>query len=191
MRPDVTTLLHRARENDADALDQVLPLLYDELRALARSQRAQRGSGETLNTTALVHEAYERMARSESRIADRKHFFRLAARVMRSVLVDHARAQQALKRGGDRPPPAEIDEERVAARPLVPHDRVAETLALDDALTRLAALDERQARVVELRYFVGLSIPETAEVMDLSPATVKRAWTVARAWLHREMTRGE
>ena len=178
MNHEVTLLLERARDGDPDALDRLVPLVYDELRALARRQRQQRGADETLNTTALVHEAYERMSNADSDYANRQHFFRVAARVMRSVIVDRARAQNAIKRGGgDRP--LALDEER-----LVPPDRADEVLALDEALSQLSALSERQGEVVQLRYFVGLTIPETAEVLGISPATVKREWTVARAWLH-------
>ena len=183
MPHDVTLLLDRARDGDATALDELLPLVYDELRRLARSQRHRGGAPETLNTTALVHEAYEKLARHDGGWADRPHFFRVAARAIRQVIVDGARARRAAKRGGgvpDRP----LDGLPLAA-PL-PDD---EALALDEALSRLALLDERQAEVVNLRYFVGLTVPEAAEVLGTSPATVKRDWTAARAWLHREMQR--
>ena len=175
---EVTQLLEQARAGDPDALERLVPLVYDELRALARRQRQRRGADETLNTTALVHEAYEKLARGNGAYADRHHFFRVASRVMRSVIVDHARAARAQKRGGDARPLA-LDEER-----LVPAERAEEVLALDEALDRLAALSPRQGEVVQLRYFVGLTIPETADVLGVSPATVKREWTVARAWLH-------
>ncbi|MEM1056787.1 MAG: sigma-70 family RNA polymerase sigma factor [Bacteroidota bacterium] len=178
MSPDVTLLLERARNGDPEALDRLVPIVYDELRALARSQRHRRGADETLNTTALVHEAYERMAGTETPYVNRQHFFRVAARVMRSVIVDRARAQSAQKRGG-KGRPMELDEER-----LVPPERAEEVIALDEALSRLSMLSERQGEVVQLRYFVGLTIEETAEVLSISPATVKREWTVARAWLH-------
>ena len=184
---EVTRLLALAREGDAAALDRLLPLVYDELRALAARQRRRRGGPETLNTTALVHEAYEKLARAEAAWNDRTHFFRVAARAMRQVLVDYARAQQAAKRGGAATPLPFETAEAVGA--VVPADRTDEVVALDEALDRLAALDPRQGEVVELRYFVGLTIPETADVLGLSPATVKRDWTAARAWLHREMSR--
>ena len=180
---DVTRLLAQVREGDTAALERLLPLVYQELRALARRQRSRRGSAETLNTTALVHEAYEKLARQDAGWNDRAHFFRVAAKAMRDVLVDYARQQQAAKRGGKQPDLA-LDEMR-----LVAIERTDEVLALDEALTRLAALDARQSEVVELRYFVGLTIPETAEVLGLSPATIKREWTAARAWLYREMSR--
>ena len=176
----LTRLLGRARDGDADALRALVPLVYDELRALARSQRRRRGAGATVNTTALVHEAYQKLARSANGYADRGHFFRVAARAMREVLVDHARAQSRQKRGGPtRPLP--LDEALVGRAG--PPERV---LALDEALARLRLRDPRQAEVVDLRYFVGLTIPETAEVLGLSPATVKRDWTAARAWLHAD-----
>lgn len=173
----ITRLLDQARDGDREALARMIPLVYDELRALARRQRRRTGPSETINTTALVHEAYEKLARGRKTFADRQHFFRVAARAMRDVLVDHARAQNAQKRGGGEKP-LPLDESR-----LVPPQEAARVLALDEALTRLASLDARQAEIVELRYFVGLTIPEAAEVLDLSAATVKRDWTAARAWL--------
>ena len=178
---EITRLLAQAQEGDRDALTRLIPLVYDELRALAHQQR-RRSSSETLNTTALVHEAYEKLARSKSGFADRRHFLRVAARAMREVIVDHARAQQRAKRGGGvRPLP--LDELR-----LVPPEQAEQVVALDEALTQLTALDARQAEVVELRYFVGLTIPEAADVLGLSPATVKRDWTAARAWLYHTLS---
>ena len=175
---DITSLLARVREGDAGALERLIPLVYDQLRALAHRQRRLRRPGETLNTTALVHEAYERLAGVRLSFADRQHFFRVAARAMRHVLADHARAQSRQKRGGGQPT-LPLDTMR-----LVVSENPEAFLALDEALTRLAERDTRQAEVVELRYFVGLTIPETAEVLALSEATVKRDWTAARAWLH-------
>ncbi len=177
----VTQLLHRVHGGDRQALEDLLPLVYDELHALAHRQR-RRGGSPTLNTTALVHEAYLKMVRPEdARWEDRTHFFRVAATAMRQILVDYALRQRAAKRGGGaRPLP--LDEAL-----FLPEGKAEEVIALDEALGRLAALDERQSRVVELRYFVGFTIPETAEALDLSPATVKREWTVARAWLHHEI----
>ncbi len=178
---DITRLLALAREGDPEALNRLIPVVYEQLRRLAHQQR-RRHAGETLNTTALVHEAYEKLARGDGPFADRQHFFRVAARAMRDVLVDHARAQQRQKRGGGvRPLP--LDEMR-----LVPTEQAGPLLALDEALTRLNGLDARQAHIVELRYFVGLSIPEAADVLGLSEATVKRDWTAARAWLHHELS---
>jgi RNA polymerase sigma factor (TIGR02999 family) len=163
--------------------------LYGELRSVARSQRRRLGALDTVNTTAVVHEAYAKLSDREAPLAvtDRAHFFRIVARAMRDVIVDYARAQHREKRGGaDRP--ATLDESR--ALPAAEDLDAAEVLALDDALTRLAVLDAEVARVVELRYFAGLTIDETAEALDLSPATVKRRWGVARAWLYGEL-RGE
>lgn len=180
--PDVTLLLARAREGDADALDRLIPIVYDELHTLARRQRQRRSSGETINTTALVHEAYVRLSRDGKTFADRQHFFRVAARAMRGVLVDHARTQSRQKRGGDAPV-LSLDAAQVAAPEAGP-----QLLALDEALTHLAAVGERLAEVVELRYFVGLTIPETADVLGLSERTVKREWSAARAWLHHALS---
>ncbi|HYE95782.1 MAG TPA: sigma-70 family RNA polymerase sigma factor [Rubricoccaceae bacterium] len=184
---EITRLLGEVRDGDPAALDRLLPLLYDELRALAHRQRQRHGAPETINTTALVHEAYERLGRSAGQWTDRAHFFRVAAKAMRHILVDYARRRKAAKRGGDRPP-TPLDDVGDSGF-FVPDDRADEVVALDEALSRLAALDPRQGEVVELRYFVGLTVPEAADVLGLSPATVKREWTAARAWLHREMTR--
>jgi RNA polymerase sigma factor (TIGR02999 family) len=182
---DVTRLLAEARAGDPAALDRLLPILYDELHALAHRERLRRGAAETLSTTALVHEAYEKLARADGGWNDRAHFFRVAATAMRQVIVDYARAQHAQKRGGG--PARSL--ENVPPLGLAVEARADEVLALDMALDRLSALDARQSEVVELRYFAGLTVPETADVLDVSPATVKRAWTAARAWLHREIER--
>ena len=179
--PNVTILLEQARAGDAGALDRLLPLVYTELRQLAHRQRSRRGGGETLNTTALVHEAYIKLARQDAGWNDRAHFFRTAARAMRQILVDDALRRRTAKRGGGLPD-AELDEGRVAQEA-----KDDEVVALDEALTRLEALDPRQGEVVTLRYFVGLTIPETADVLGLSAATVKREWTSARAYLHRAL----
>ena len=184
--PDITVLLARAQDGDRAALDRLLPLVYDELRALAHRQRRRTGASETLNTTAVVHEAYAKLAgRTEAHYADRIHFFRVAGRVMRDVLVDYARAQRALKRGGGAPVvPLDVVGPVVDASGGL---RIDEVLSVDDALRQLEALDARQAQVVEYRYFAGLSVEETAEALSVSPATVKRDWTTARAWLHRAL----
>ncbi|HYE94625.1 MAG TPA: sigma-70 family RNA polymerase sigma factor [Rubricoccaceae bacterium] len=179
---DITRLLAQAHDGDADALSRLIPVVYDELHALAQQQRRRRTPGDTLNTTALVHEAYEKLARGGKAFVDRQHFFRVAARVMRGVLVDHARARQRQKRG-DGAAHLPLDEGRLA-----PPEAPDQLLALDEALTRLTALDPRQAEVVELRYFVGLTVPEAADVLGRSEATVKRDWTVARAWLHHALS---
>lgn len=178
---DVTKLLARASQGDVSALDALLPIVYDELRALAHHVRRRSGAAETLNTTALVHEAYEKFARAESNFQDRRHFFRVAAKAMRQIIVNYSLAQKAAKRGGDQKP-LSLEAER-----FVPPEKAGELIALDEALTRLSVLDARLAETVELRYFVGLTISETADVLERSPATVKRDWSTARAWLHDAM----
>lgn len=183
---EVTRLLALAREGDTGALDRLLPLIYDELRVLAHGQRLRSSGADTLNTTALVHEVYEKLSHADAKWNDRAHFFSVAAKAMRQILVDYARAQQVARRGGGaKSIPFEAAE---AAGALIPDDRTDEVVALDEALVRLAALDPRQGEVVELRYFVGLTIPETAEVLGLSPATIKREWIAARAWLYHDMS---
>ena len=183
MTKDVTRLLERLREGEAQAWDELLPLVYDELRRLSRGQRRKARPYETLNTTALVHEAYLKLAARDepAPFQDRQHFFRVAARAMRDVAVDYARRQQAEKRGGGEAP-VTLDEAIDSGE-----QRLSEVLAIEDALQGLEKLDARQAQVVELRYFAGFSIPETAEILGISPATVKREWAAARAWLYRAM----
>ncbi len=179
---DITQLLAQVRQGDTGALERLLPLVYAQLHDLAHRQRANQGASETLNTTALVHEAYEKLARRDGDWNDRNHFFRVAAKAMRDVLVDYSRSQHAAKRGGTNLS-TPLDQTS-----LVADERTSEVLALDEALTRLSLLDPRQGELVELRYFIGLTIPETADVLGISSATVKREWTSARAWLHREMS---
>jgi len=179
----VTELLDAWGHGDRAALDAVVPAVYAMLRQQA--ERALRGQpdGHTLQPTALVHEAYVRLAGLPGSGADtRSQFFAVAAMVMRSILVDHARARQRAKRGGGERPLT------LGAADNVAPDEAVDAVALDEALDRLATQDARKARVVELRYFVGLSIEETAQVLESSPATVKREWTAARAWLRRELT---
>lgn len=179
---DLEQLVDQARQGSEEALAALLPVVYDELRRLAASYLRRERPGQTLQPTALVHEAYLRLAKARDLSwQNRSHFLAIAANSMRQILVERARARHALKRGGagER---ITLDEGRLAA----PAPEV-DVLALDQALTRLAALDTEQARIVELRYFGGLTIEEVAETLDRSPATVKRAWTVARAWLHREL----
>lgn len=160
-----------------------MPLIYDELLGLARGYLRAERSDHTLEPAALVHEAFLRLVEQHSVTwQSRAHFFGIAARLMRRILVDHARRQQAAKRGGGQAHVTLDDDARVTD-----DDPTLDLLAVDEALVRLAALDERQARVVEFRYFAGLDIPETAEALGISPATVKREWQAAKAWLAREL----
>lgn len=184
---DVPTLLDRTRAGDDDALHALVGRLYDELRRIARAQRRRLGAADTVNTTAVVHEAYAKLGRRDAApaFADADHFLRTAARAMRDVIVDHARARHAAKRGGEARPLTLLDGDG-ATGGVDP----AEILSVHDALTALEALDADAARVAELRYFGGLSVEETADALDLSPATVKRRWTVARAWLYRRLADG-
>jgi RNA polymerase sigma factor (TIGR02999 family) len=165
-----------------------MPVVYDELRRQAARYMRREPVGHTLQTTAVVHEAYLRLVEQDSaRWQSRTHFFAVAAQLMRRILVDHARGRQAVKRGGAEGRgaagrlPLEVAEGVPDGQPAV------DVLALDEALRRLAELDPKQSRVVELRYFAGLGIEETAEVLGVSPATVKREWSTARAWLRREL----
>ncbi|MGE0593261.1 MAG: sigma-70 family RNA polymerase sigma factor [Vicinamibacterales bacterium] len=181
---EVTRLLDGLNAGDEQALPRILPLVYDELRRIAARRLHHEPAGHPLQATALVHEAYLRLAgQHEVRWKNRGHFFAVAAQAMRRVLVDHARARLADKRGGvqARVP---LDDVVVASEP-PPGDLVA----LDDALDRLARHDPHQARLVELRFFAGLTVEETADVLGISDTTVKREWRMARAWLHREMSR--
>jgi len=178
----VTGLLQAWGGGDQAALDQLLPIVYDELRRQAQGYLRRENPGHTLQTTALVHEAYLRLVdQRQARWQNRAQFFGIAAQLMRRILVDHARRHQAAKRGGSAIQ-VPFEEEAVAAV-----ESEVDLVALDDALTRLAGLDVQQARVVELRYFTGLGIEETAEALGISPATVKREWQSARAWLCREI----
>jgi RNA polymerase sigma factor (TIGR02999 family) len=181
---DITRLLASISEGDRDALNQLFPVVYAELRALAHRQLARLRPGDTLQTTALVHEAYLKLlgtARPEWH--DRRHFFAVASRAMRQISVDYARAHAAQKRGGNTPA-LRLDEERMPVA-----DRAHELVLLDQALTALESLSQRPARVVELRFFGGLSVEETAAVMDVSERTVKREWQKARAFLFDALRR--
>ncbi len=181
---DITDTFLRWRAGDPRALEALVPMLYDEVRALAASYLRRERAGHTLQATALAHEAFLRlMAQREVSWQNRAHFMGLVAQSMRRVLADHARRHKAAKRGGGRVRVALEDAEPAA--PLAP-----EADDLDAALEDLARLEPRQARVVEMRFYAGLSVEETAEVLGTSPATVKRDWTVARAWLHRELSGG-
>jgi len=180
----VTQLLARWNAGDQSALHDLLPLVYDELRGLARRYLSEERPGHTLQPTALVHEAYLRLVdQSPSAIENRAQFFGIAARLMRQILVDHARSRQASKRGGGNV--ISLDD----STNISPQTNL-NLVALDDALSELARLDERQARIVELRFFAGLSIEETSRVLEISPVTVTRSWTNARLWLRRELNRG-
>jgi RNA polymerase sigma factor (TIGR02999 family) len=182
MAGDLTQLLERWGQGDRGAVGELIPLVYQELHGMARSYLRRERPGHTLQCTALVHEAYVRLSALKGiQWASRAQFFAISARVMRHILVDHARGRRADKRGGG-----------VVAVPLdealtVPAAPDLDLPALDRALSRLAALDERKARIVELRYFGGLSIHEVADATRCSPTTVKREWTIARAWLYREL----
>jgi RNA polymerase sigma factor (TIGR02999 family) len=178
----VGQLVESARRGDEQALSALMPLVYDELRRLAASYMRRERPGQTLQATALVHDAYIRLMQ-DSKLSwqNRSHFFGIAARSMRQILVERARARRAVKRGGNRIR-VTLDAGLLAAgAPAIDLE------AIDEALTRLEALDPELARVVEVRFFGGLSIEEAAEALDVSPATVKRRWTVAKAWLAREL----
>ncbi len=163
-----------------------MPLVYDELRRLAASYLRRERPGQTLQATALVHEAYVRLIGEKAQTwQNRNHFLAIAALSMRQILVQRARARHATKRGGD-PIRIELDDQLLPASATGAQDEI-DLVALDAALDKLAALDQRQAKVVELRYFGGLSVEESAAALDISPATVKRDWTLARAWLKREL----
>jgi RNA polymerase sigma-70 factor (ECF subfamily) len=182
---NVTKLLVQWSKGDRGALEALVPLVYDELRRLARFYLKQEKQNHTLSSTALVHEAYLRLVNQKDVTwQNRAHFFGVAAQMMRRILVDHARRHGYAKRGGGAMTLA-LDE-AVAT----PQRREVDLVALDDALDSLAKLDERQSRMVELRYFGGLSIEETSEVLGVSAPTVKREWASARAWLYREISRG-
>lgn len=182
---DVTRLLAAASGGDGHAMSALFDVLYRELRRLAVAAMRLERRDHTLQPTALVHEAYVRLADERTPLESRQHFFGVAAIAMRRILVEHARARHAAKRGGHAPR-VSIDDIDVAM-PLA--DDAVDITALDAALTALAALDPRQARIVELRFFAGLTVEETAGVVGLSTRTVKREWQMSRAWLRREMAR--
>ena len=182
VREDVTQVLEQLKGGDRHAADKLLPMVYDEFRALARHYLAQERANHTLQPTALVHEAYMKLV-DQTRVdwQGKSHFFAVAAQAMRRILVDHARSRQREKRGGGRA--RVILDEAVALSPQKDED----VLALDEALERLAKLDPRQAKVVELRFFGGLNVEEVAEALGVSKRTVEGDWTFARAWLSREL----
>lgn len=184
---DVTGLLIEWRQGDKAALDRLTPLVYDGIRRIAHRYVQREREGQTLETTALVNEAYLRLAGSQNiDWQNRAHFFAVTAQVMRRILIDHARRRHYAKHGGDMQRVA-FDEAIAMAAPLMSQPRAVELVALDEALDELAKLDPRKSRVVELRYFGGLSLDETAEVLKISPMTVRRDWRAAKAWLFRRM----
>ncbi len=178
----ITQLLTRFRRGDPDAEGELLPAVYGELRRLAQNSLKRERPNHTLSPSALVHEAYLRLAGSDQPDwQDRAHFFAVAARVMRQVLVDYARRRQAHKRG------ASFEIISVDKEPAFAESKSADVLALDEVLNRLEQQDERQSKIVEMKFFAGLTFEEIAEILGVSSKTVKREWTMARAWLHREV----
>jgi RNA polymerase sigma factor (TIGR02999 family) len=180
----ITDLLSRWNQGEGAAREELVPLVYDELRRIARRYLAGQSPGHTLQSAALVHEAYIRLVgHSSVHWDDRAHFFAVAAQLMQRILVDHARKRRAAKRGQGRVT-LTLDERLMPAKQLE-----LDLIALDDALNELSRMNAHQSRLVEMRFFTGLSIEETARALGISTATVKRDWSVARAWLYREMAR--
>jgi RNA polymerase sigma factor (TIGR02999 family) len=178
---EITQLLTKWSSGDKAALDELIPLVYPELRRLARAYMRREDTGHTLQTSALINEAYLRLVNQQDvEWQNRAHFYAVAAQVMRHILVDHARKYRYAKRGGGAEHVA-LDELAVVC-----DERATELIALDDALNRLATLDQRKSQIVELRFFGGLTVEETAEVMKLAPITIMREWRAAKAWLGRE-----
>ena len=183
---DVTQILQAWSNGDRRALEELIPIVYEELRSQAAGYLRRERPDHTLQTTALIHEAYLRLVDQKNvRWQNRAHFFGVAAQLMRRILVDHARKDRALKRGG---PALKLPLEEAAA---VSGESDMNLVALDEALTKLAAMDERKGRVVELKYFGGLTAEEAAEVLGVSEATVRHDWGLAKAWLRREMVGGD
>jgi len=181
---EITQLLMNWSQGDKAALDQLVPLVYPELRRLAKRHMDREDPAHTLQTSALINEAYLKLVDQQNvEWQNRAHFFAVAARVMRHILVDHARTRNYAKRGGGAP---KLPLDEAAA---LTEQRAGQLIALDDALRDLAALDERKSQIIELRFFGGLSLEETAEVMKISPSTVQREWRAAKAWLHHTMTK--
>ena len=178
----VTELLVHWSEGDQEALNKLIPLVYDELHKLASRYLRRERRDHTLQTTAVVHEAYLKLVNQrDANFENRLHFFAVAAQIMRRILVDYARRHHASKRGGDLYK-LSLDEALVTSE-----EKGADLLAIDEALERLAAIDPRQSRVVELRIFAGLTLEETAQALNISPSTVRREWSMAKAWLHRQI----
>lgn len=183
-RPDLTSMLAKASRGDDGAVDEAAQLVHEELRSIARGVLSGQRRVQTLRTTALVNEAYLRLIGDDRQFEGRSHFFAIASKAMRSILIDYARSRQAQKRGGawQRAPLDDVIDS-------IEVDRL-DLLALEEALTRLEQASSRQAEVVELRFFGGLSIEQAAEVLGVSHATIERDWRFARAWLHRELEQG-
>jgi RNA polymerase sigma factor (TIGR02999 family) len=183
---DVTELLLSWGQGDTAALDRLVPLLYDDLRRVARGHLRREGPGHTLQPTALVHEVFLRLVDVDRMtVKSRTHVFAVSARLMRQILVDHARRRQAGKRGGGATVIG-LNEAAGAAAPA--SSSSVDVLALDEALDALSSFDDRQCRVVELRFFAGLNIPEAADALGVSTATVEREWAMAKAWLHQRLS---
>ena len=184
----ITKLLDAAREGDRNALNELFPLVYGELRALAQRQRRNWHGDYTINTTALVHEVYIKLAdQSQADWQSRAHFFGVAARAMRQILIDYARHRRAQKRGGDIAKTSFDEMKLVEGKIALSDERADSLVTLDEALKRLEKISERQSRIVECRFFGGMTIEETAEVVGISTATVKRSWNLAQVWLFQEM----
>jgi len=180
---NITDLLVSYGRGDKESLDKLMPVVYDELRRQAARYLRREQAGHTLQTTALIHEAYVRLVDQRNvQWQNRAHFFGIAAQMMRRILVDHARTKKRAKRGGS-DIRVSLDDATVAVK-----GQDLDVVAVDEALSRLEQIDKQQSRVVELRFFSGLTVEETAEVMGISPATVKRDWSMAKAWLHRELS---
>ena len=182
---EVTQLLADWSKGDRSALDKLFPLVHAELRRIARRQMSQERPGHTLQATALVNEAYLKLAGQHGfELQDRAHFFAVCAQVMRHILIDHARAHARDKRGGG------VIQVSLNETSAIVGEKAADFIALDDALRRLERVDSQKGKIVELRYFAGLSIEQTAEILNLSPRTVRREWQRSKAWLYRMITEG-
>lgn len=183
-KPDITLLLQKINADSSESLDRLLPIVYDQLRAIAGNQMKQERRDHTLSPTALVHEAYLKLI-DQQRVTwqNRAHFFAISAQIMRRILINHAEKKSAAKRGGDQIRVTLSEHSDPGS-----DSKIEDLLSLNEALNRLAKLDETQAKIVEMRYFGGLTNPEIAEVLKVSESTVQRSWSVARAWLHRELS---
>jgi len=183
---DVTRILHEWKDGNREALDRLIPIVYDELRTIASRQLAREWRHDRLQTTSVVNEAYVKLfAQRQVDWQNRGHFFALAAQLMRRILVDHARRELREKHGGGA---IHVELNAALSKPAEPTLDVLDAVALDTALQKLEALDPDQGRIVELRFFGGLTVEETAAALGISPATVKREWAVAKGWLYRELT---